>query len=74
MDSTELDRRKRVMDELVDGIVDARQFFASRGVDVSDPVDQEVIDLLVRLERRMLASQPAKVLDHPTGAYQVGTG
>lgn len=74
MDSTELERRKRVMDELVGGIVDAKQFFASRGIDVSDPVDLEVIDILSRLERRMLSQNPAsndavkRGIDRPTGA------
>lgn len=57
---TDLDRRKKVMDELVDDIVEIKRWFAARGVDVSDPVDREVIDGFKRIHRQALANKAAE--------------
>lgn len=64
MASTDLERRKAVMNELVDDIVEIKRWFAARGVDVTDPVDRETIDEFKRTERLMRSSP----LDRP--AYQ----
>lgn len=63
MASTDLERRKAVMNELVDDIVEIKRWFAARGVDVSDPVDRETIDEFKQTERLMRAQ-----FDRP--AYQ----
>lgn len=55
MASTDLERRKQVMSELVDDIVEIKRWFASRGIDVGDPVDRETIDEFKRTERLMRA-------------------
>jgi hypothetical protein len=63
MASTDLERRKQVMSELVDDIVEIKRWFKARGLDVSDPVDRETIDEFKRTERLMRAN-----FDRP--AYQ----
>lgn len=66
MASTDLERRKAVMIELVDGIFEIKRWFAARGVDVSDPIDRETIDEFKRTERQLRAQ--GAPLDRP--AYQ----
>jgi hypothetical protein len=52
-------RRAEILSILGD-IEHHHSYFKDRGIDVSDPDDREAYDIICRIERRLLASSPAK--------------
>lgn len=63
MASTDLDVRKREISALVDGVIELEQALLAKGIDARDYEDRaEALDIIRRIERRLMAKAPATVV------------
>ena len=61
MAQTDLDVRKREILALVDGVNSLERDLAAHGIDATDEFDRmEAMDIINRIERRILANMPAQ--------------
>lgn len=58
--SSEIDVRKREISALVDGVTSLERGLRAKGIDAVDDEDRmEALDIINRIERRMLANMPS---------------
>jgi hypothetical protein len=59
--NSDLEVRKREISALVDGVISLERALREKGIDAVDPEDRlEAMDIINRIERKLLANIPAK--------------